>query len=175
MTWLTIQTQANYERKVAEEIQNRINKGVNHLERIHEIFCPMVNIIEHKNGKPVETAKVMLPKYIFLNVDYVDGIWHALRDIRGFQGFIGAKDRPSPVPQKEIDSIKAKLEVTPVAPKVVYSENEKVRINEGPFKDFYGVVSSVDYEKNRIKVNVTIFGRETPVELTLNQIVKEVG
>lgn len=171
--WYSIQTQANYEKKVAEEIQNRINKRIPALANIEEIFYPEETVLEHKNGKSIEKRRRLLPNYLFVKANYVDGIWHALKDIRGFQGFVGTKENPAKVPERQIEHLRKSVEVAPVKPKVVFEKGSLVRVTNGAFNDYVGTVNSVDYERNRIKVSISVFGRETPVELSMLDVIHE--
>lgn len=172
MPWYSLQTKPNYEAKVIEHIMNR--KSERNLAEIREIFAPEDILIEYKDGVKKERKRKLYPNYIFIEMDYSDKIWHALKDLgakNGIVGFLGSSNggKPKEVPQKDIDIMKAQVS-TVDAPKhkVSFEVNAKVRITTGSFADFYGVVQSVDYEKSKAKVAINVFQRDTIVDMDLN-------
>jgi transcriptional antiterminator NusG len=170
MAWYTLQTNPNYEAKVIEGLKQRIDeKG---LTAITEIFSPEEPITEIKDGKKKERMRRMFTNYIFIDMEYSDEIWHHLKGIRGVVGFVGATNRshPSRVPDAQIAEMKAKISGAAPKPKVIFSQDDNVRIKDGAFIDFNAVVKSVDYDKNRASVEVAVFGRATPMEIALDSI-----
>lgn len=163
MAWYTLQTTPNYEAKVTLALEELTSKG----HPIREIFAPIETVFELKNGVKKEKKKRVYTNYIFVEMDYSDIIWHALKGIRGVVGFIGNKGKPTIVSDKEIDSMKASVSNEAPKPKIIFDIDTKVRIKEGSFADFFGTVKSVDYTKNKAKVSINIFNRETEVDLDL--------
>lgn len=166
MSWYTLQTSPNYEKKVTSEIEKKIANGL----PITEIFAPIETIFEIVNGVKKERQKRLYTNYIFLDMEYSDQIWHALKGIRGVVGFIGQKGRPAVVPQKEIDAMKAQISGEAPKPKIVFDVESRVRITSGSFADFYGIIRNVDYSKNKAKVAINIFNRETEVDIDLSTL-----
>lgn len=166
MSWYTLQTRPNYEKKVTSEMERKIASGL----AIEEIFAPIETVFELVNGVKKERQKRLYTNYIFLNMEYSDQIWHELKSIRGVVGFIGQKGRPAIVPEKEIEAMKIQVSGEAPKPKVMFEVGSRVRITSGSFVDFYGVVRSVDYAKSKAKVVITIFNRDTEVEIELSAI-----
>lgn len=164
MSWYTLQTTPNYEAKVTTALEDLISKG----HPIREIFAPIETIFELKNGVKKEKKKRVYTNYIFVDLDYSDNIWHALKGIRGVVGFIGNKGKPTVVSEKEIVQMKSSISDEAPKPKIIFDVDTKVRIKEGSFADFFGTVKNVDYSKNKAKVSINIFNRETEVDLELN-------
>jgi transcription termination/antitermination protein NusG len=170
MAWYTLQTNPNYEAKVIEGLNQRIEeKG---LTAITEIFSPEESITEIKDGKKKERMRRLYTNYIFINMEYSDEIWHHLKGIRGVVGFVGATNRshPSRVPDSQIAEMKARVSGSAPKPKVIFAQNDNVRIKTGAFADFNAIVKTVDYDKNKASLEVTVFGRPTPVEIALDSI-----
>lgn len=168
MPWYTLQTNPNYEAKVIEKIG--LVKSEMNLEQIREIFSPEDLIVEYKDGKKKERKKRRYSNYLFIEMDYSDKVWHYLKKIKGVVGFVGNRTNPVEVPLKEIEAMKDSVSTDAPKPKIVYALECKVRIKDGSFADFEGVIKFVDYEKNKAKVAVNIFNRETIVDLDLNTI-----
>lgn len=168
MPWYTLQTNPNYESKVIEKIG--IVKNEMNLDQIREIFSPEETIVEYKDGKKKERKKKLYSNYLFIEMDYSDKVWHSLKKIKGVVGFVGNRTNPVEVPLREIKTMKDRISVDSPKPKIIYEVESKVRIKDGSFADFQGIVRSVDYEKNKAKVAVNIFNRETIVDLDLNMI-----
>lgn len=167
MSWYTLQTSPNYENKVIQEIEKRMKEK--NLP-IHEIFSPEKTIIDYKNGKKIEKKKKLYSNYIFLNLDYSEAIWHAFKGIKGFTGFVGNKSQPMVVPDKDIEIMKNQISDETPKHKVEFPADCKVRITKGSFAEFYGTVKSVDYEKNKAKVLLVVFNRETEVDLEIDSL-----
>lgn len=168
MSWYTLQTNPNYENKVIEQIWQKIKE--NDISQIVEVFSPEESIVEFKNGQKKEKKKKLYSNYIFINMEYSPEVWHKIRGIKGLVGFVGNKDNPHKVPESQIEAMKAKINGTAPKPKIMFDIDSKVKIKEGSFADFYGVVKSTDYEKNKVKIMVNIFNRETVVDLDLTAI-----
>lgn len=169
MTWYTIQTRTQYENKVMEEIPKRL-EAAGLTGSITEIFCPEELVETYKDGVRKESKKKKMPNYIFVDATYSTELWHTLKQIKGFSGFLGNKDRPTPVPDSQVLHLKEEVATSAPRPKVEYSVGATVLIKEGSFKDFNAQVVSADYEKSRLKVNITIFGRETQVDMDLADV-----
>lgn len=168
MAWYTIQTKPNYEAKVIEGIQAKIaEKGI---EEVREIFAPEETVMEYKNGQKKERKRRLYTNYVFIEMDYSDEIWHKLKGINGIVGFIGNKSKPTVLPDREMAAMKARIGGEAPKHKVTFALESKVRISSGSFEDFFGIVKSVDYEKNKAKVAINVFNRETLVDLDLGSI-----
>jgi transcription termination/antitermination protein NusG len=177
MKWYIIQTNPQYENKVLEEIAKKkadlTGQGLG--DKIGEFFSPEESIVTYKDGKKKEAKKKLYSNYIFIEMDFDEKVWHSLNSIKGVANFVGANvgksfSRPTPISSREIEEIKKRISADAPKPKVMFSENEKVFIKEGPFKEFYAMVREVNYEKNKVRVVVTIFGRETETEMDLSNI-----
>lgn len=169
MKWYTIQVRSSFENKVMNEIPLKL-KAAGLTEDLEEIFAPEETVIVYKNGVNKEMKKKKYPNYVFVKINYSENFWYALKTINGFNGFLGNKNKPESISEAEIVKMKDEVEKSLPKPKVEFPVDSKVIIKNGPFKDFNANVLSVDYENNKIKVNVTIFGRETSVEMEINDI-----
>lgn len=168
MSWYVLQVQSLYENKVIEAIAKRQSEG--RLETITRVFSPEIITTEYKDGKKIERKKRLLSNYIYLQMDYTDEAWHILKAIRGVQKFLGNGSKPTILADSEIERLEKEINSDTPKPKVIYDINTDVRIINGPFSDFVGVIKSVDYEKNKAEVEVQVFGRETKVEMELNSL-----
>ncbi|MEE9345278.1 MAG: transcription termination/antitermination protein NusG, partial [Methylococcales bacterium] len=140
-----------------------------------EILVPTEEVVEMRVGEKRKSQRKFFPGYILVQMELNDDTWHLVKSAPRVLGFIGGTaDRPAPISEKEAQIILDRMEegVTKPKPKVIYEPGEVVRVIEGPFADFNGVVEEIDYEKNKIKVSVLIFGRSTPVELNFDQVQK---
>lgn len=172
MAWYTLQTNPNYEAKVIAKIEEkRVSEGL----AVREIFCPEETIIEYKDGKTKERKRRLYTNYIFLELDYDDSIWHSLRGIRGVVGFLGNRNIPLVLKEAEIEIMKKKVSGNEPKYKIEFELESNVRITKGSFTSFIGILKSVEYEKNRAKVLLNIFNRETEVEIDLMDIEKIEG
>jgi transcriptional antiterminator NusG len=170
--WFVLHTLSGQELKVKESIEKRI-KTEEMGEYIQEVLVPMERVAEVRNGKKTVTSRKLYPGYVFIDMVLLDDQdkvierpWYFIRDTQGIIGFVGG-DRPTPTPAEEIDSIKAQIAASEDTerPKVSFEVGETVKINDGPFLNFSGIIEEVDPEKGRLKVTVNVFGRNTPVEL----------
>ena len=171
--WYIIHTYSGYERKVAESLMNRI-QAYDLGECIGQILIPTEDVVEMKGGKKVVTTKLTFPGYILVEMDMTDDAWHVVKNTPKVTGFVGAGAKPTPLTKEEVDQIlqQVKTAAEKPKPKYMFEKGEQVRINEGPFTSFNGVVDEVNLDKNTLKVMVTIFGRSTPVELDFLQVEK---
>ena len=161
MTWYIIQTKPNYEAKVIEGMERkRIDKN---LKDIYEIFAPEETIIDFKDGKRRERKKRLYTNYVFVHMEYSDQLFHELKDVRGMIGLIGK------IPDAEVEKMKQTISEAP-RNKISIEAGTTVKINQGSFEDFSGIVQSVDYEKNKVTLMLQIFGRETNVTLDIEYI-----
>ena len=172
--WYIVQAYSNFEHRVKESLEREAaEKGLDHL--FEEILVPTEDVVEIRKGRKVESKRKFFPGYVLVEMEMNEDSWHLVKSIPRVLGFIGGtSDRPMPITQKEADAILNRLEegVDKPKPKTLFEPGEVVRVTDGPFADFNGVVEEVDYEKSRLKVSVLIFGRSTPVELEFGQVEK---
>jgi transcriptional antiterminator NusG len=171
--WYIVHTYSGFENKVSESLQQRVNAYGLEAE-IGEVLIPTEDVVEMRGGKRVVTSKRFFPGYILVEMQMSDHAWHVVRNTPKVTGFVGAGSKPTPLTPEEVDQILN--QVTEAAekpkPKYTFDKGDQVRINEGPFTSFNGVVDDVNLDKNTVKVMVTIFGRATPVELDFLQVEK---
>lgn len=179
--WFSVHTLSGQENKVRDSIARRI-KTEEMGEYIKQVLVPTERVSEVKRGKKTEVTRKLFPGYIFVHMHLYDEgnqiigkSWYFIRETSGIIGFVGG-DRPAPLKESEVQSLLAQIEEREekVKPKVDYSSGDKVKINDGPFLNFSAVVEEVDQEKGKLKVSVSIFGRNTPVELEYWQVEREV-
>lgn len=172
--WFVIRTSPDREKVVMEALKNIID--ARHLEdKFAEIIVPTEMVVEMRAGQKRKSERKFFPGYVLVHMLMDDETWHLVKSIPKVLGFIGGtSDRPAPITDHEADSILRRVEagVDKPKPKVLYEAGEVVRVTDGPFADFNGVVEDVNYEKNRLRVSVLIFGRATPVELEFGQVEK---
>ena len=169
--WYVVHTYSGHENKVAATLKQRIESE--HLEKkILEILVPTQDKIEIRSGKKTEVKEKIFPGYILVQMILDDISWLAVRTTQGVTGFVGIGNKPTPISDEEVSTIVRFTEIQQPTFKQVFSLNDTVKIVDGPFAEFIGKVDSVDEEKGRVKVLVSIFGRETPVELDFLQIQK---
>jgi transcriptional antiterminator NusG len=163
--WYIVHTYSGYENKVASNLAKTVeNRGLKNL--IQEIFVPTENVTEIKDNKKREVERKIFPSYVIIKMILNDESWYVVRSIRGCTGFVGPSSKPIPLTNEEV----ARLGIEKKRIEVEYAINDTVRIVEGPLEDFVGTVSKLDKEKNYVCVKISMFGRETPVELELDQI-----
>jgi len=174
MRWYVVQVFSQFENTVKRALEERIEReGLQ--GSFGEILVPSEEVVEVKDGVRRRSERKFFPGYVLMQIDMSDEAWHLVRSIPRVLGFIGGKaDRPAPISEREAAVILDRMRegVEKPRPKFLFEVGETVRINEGPFNDFNGVVESVDYEKSRLHVAVSIFGRSTPVELEFGQVEK---
>jgi transcription termination/antitermination protein NusG len=175
--WFVIHSYAGYENKVKQNIESRI-ASMNMEERIFEVIIPMEDVIEFKNGKKQVVSKKVFPGYLLTRIELDDDSWYVVRNTPGVTGFVGSASKPTPLTRREVEKI---LQVTEEGteaatkkskPKLEYEVGESVRVKEGPFADFTGMIDEINETSLKLKVLVNIFGRETPVELDFVQVAK---
>ena len=171
--WFIVHTYSGFEKKVAESLQQRV-QAYGLQDEIGEVLIPTEDVVEMRGGRKVVTAKRFFPGYILVEMQMSDHAWHVVKNTPKVTGFVGAGAKPTPLSQEEVDQILAQVKdaAEKPKPKYMFEKGEQVRINEGPFTSFNGVVDEVNLDKNTLKVMVTIFGRATPVELDFLQVEK---
>jgi transcriptional antiterminator NusG len=174
--WYVVHTQSGYENKVRNNLMAR-TQSMNMEERIFEVVIPMEDVVEFKNGKKVIVQKKVFPGYLLTRMHLDDDSWFVVRNTPGVTGFIGAGNKPSPLPRKDVESFLAVKDEGDEPsrkgrPRLEYSMGETVRVKEGPFADFQGEIVEINEDQLKLKVLVNIFGRETPVELQFAEVGK---
>jgi transcriptional antiterminator NusG len=165
--WYIVHTYSGFENKVRESLEQRV-QAYGLKDEIGEILIPTEEVQEKRGGKTVVTTKRFFPGYILVEMAMSDNAWHVVKNTPKVTGFVGAGSRPTPLSREEVDQILHRVkEAAEAGPGPVYTfeKGDQVRINDGPFTSFNGVVEDVNHEKKTLKVMVTIFGRATPVEL----------
>lgn len=173
--WYIIQTFSGFEQKVAETLKDIIKKKEKLLEdKIEDVLVPTHEVTEVKRGKRVQRKKKYFPSYVLVKMEMNKDLYHMIRNINKVTGFLGTRGNPVIVPEKEINKIMGRIKEGTLAPKtqITFDIGEQVKVCEGPFASFSGLVEEVDEEKSRLKVSVSIFGRPTPIDLEYNQVEK---
>lgn len=172
--WYVVHAYSNFEYQVKKSLEERIQRlGLE--EYFGDILVPTEEVVEMRVGEKRKSQRKFFPGYVLVQMELNDETWHLVKSTPRVLGFIGGTaDRPAPISDKEAKTILDRMEegVSKPKPKVLYEPGEVVRVIEGPFADFNGVVEEVDYEKSKIKVSVLIFGRSTPVDLNFDQVTK---
>ena len=172
--WYVVQAFSGYEKSVKRSLEERIERaGLG--DRFGDILVPTEEVVEIRGGKKQRSERKFFPGYVLVRMDLDDETWHLVKEVPRVLGFIGGTaDRPAPISDKEADAILQRVQegVEKPRPKVLFEVGEVVRVTDGPFNDFNGVVEEVNFEKNRLLVAVQIFGRSTPVELEFGQVEK---
>jgi len=170
--WYVIHTYSSFEKVVKDNLLQRL-RSVGLAARVSEILIPTEDVMEVKGGKKQVFTKRSFPGYVFVKMEVDDEVWYAIRNTPKVSGFVGGA-KPSPLLDSEVDAILKQMKETSERPqpKVLYDQGESVRIIDGPFSNFTGVVESIYPEQGKLKVMVTIFGRSTPVELEFGQVEK---
>ncbi|WP_287832350.1 transcription termination/antitermination protein NusG [Idiomarina sp.] len=172
--WYVVQAFSGFEARVAESLKEHVK--MNGMEdKFGEILVPKEEVVEMRGGKRRKSERKFFPGYVLVEMIMDDETWHLIKSVPRVLGFIGgSSDRPTPISKKEADAILDRLQDSQdkPKPKTLFEPGEVVRVNDGPFADFNGTVEEVDYEKSRLTVSVSIFGRATPVELEFSQIEK---
>lgn len=169
--WYAIHTYSGYEEKVAESIQQRV-ESVDMADKIFGVMVPKEKMIEIKNGKRKVVEKKIFQGYVLVDMKMTEDAWYIVRNTPGVTGFVGTGTDPTPVSDAEIGKIKKRMGVEDPKHHIDFSMGEVVNITDGPFKGFDGAVSEIDTQKGKLKVMVSMFGRETPVELDALQVKK---
>ncbi len=172
--WYVVHAYSGYEKQVKRSLEDRIERAAME-EMFGDVLVPTEEIVEMKGGQKRRSDRKFFPGYVLVEMEMTDDTWHMVKDVPKVMGFIGGTaERPAPISQKEADAILQRLQegADKPRPKVLFEPGEMVRVVDGPFNDFNGVVEDVDYDKSRLKVAVLIFGRSTPVELQFHQVEK---
>ena len=173
--WYVIHAYSGFESQVMRTLQERIKlHGME--DKFGEILVPTEEVVEMRDGKKRKSERKFFPGYVLVQMEMNDETWHLVKEAPKVLGFIGGTtDRPASISDAEANTILQRVEegVDKPRPKIVFEPGEVVRVNDGPFTDFNGVVEEVNYEKSRLRVSVLIFGRSTPVELEFGQVEKE--
>ena len=166
--WYVIHTYSGYENKVASTLQTTVeNRGLE--DMIPDVKVPTEIVTEiREDGSSKEVERKLFPGYVFVKMVYTDETWYVVRNIRGCTGFVGPSSKPVPLTESEVYKMGVESRVVEVS----YDVGDQVRIIDGPLEDFVGIVNELDTDKNYVKVTISMFGRETPVELELNQAEK---
>jgi transcriptional antiterminator NusG len=169
--WYVIHTYSGYENKVKANLEHRIESmGVE--DQIFQVLVPMEEEIEIKNGQRQTVNKKVFPGYVLVEMAMTDESWYVVRNTPGVTSFVGSGNRPTPLMESEVKKILKQMGVEAPKFKVQFAKGQSVRVKDGPFAEFIGTVDEVNPERNKVKVLVSIFGRETPVELDFLQIEK---
>ncbi len=172
--WYVVHAYSGFENQVKRSLAERIARyGME--DKFGEILVPTEELVEMREGQKRKSERKFFPGYVLVQMELDDDTWHLVKDVPKVMGFIGGtSDRPAPISDKEAEAILNRIQegVEKPRPKVLFEPGEVVRICDGPFNDFNGVVEEVDYEKSRMRVSVLIFGRSTPVDLEFSQVEK---
>jgi len=172
--WYVVHAYSGMEKSVMRALTERVIRA-DMQDKFGRILVPTEEVVEIKNGHKAITERRFFPGYVLVEMEMTDETWHLVKNTNKVTGFVGGKaNKPTPISQREVEKILAQMQegVEKPRPKVLFEVGEMVRVKEGPFTDFNGNVEEVNYEKSRIRVAVTIFGRSTPVELEFGQIEK---
>ena len=172
--WYVVHAYSGYEKQVMRALLERIELS-SFAEKFGEVIVPAEEVVEMRAGKKRRSERKFFPGYVLVQMELDDETWHLVKETPKVLGFIGGKaDTPAPISDAEANAILQRIQVGSehVTPKTVFEPGELVRVIDGPFNDFSGVVEEVNYEKSRLHVAVTIFGRSTPVELAFDQVEK---
>lgn len=174
LRWYVVHAYSGFEQQVIRSLEERIK--LHEMEdKFGEILVPTEEVVEMRDGQKRKSSRKFFPGYVLIQMEMDDDSWHLVKDAPKVMGFIGGtSDKPAAITEKEADAILNRVleGVEKPRPKVLFEPGEVVRINDGPFNDFNGVVEEVDYDKSRLRVEVSIFGRSTPVDLEFSQVEK---
>ncbi|MCO1334306.1 transcription termination/antitermination protein NusG [Microbulbifer sp. OS29] len=172
--WYVVQAYSGYEKRVASSLRERIE--LNEMDHLFgEVLVPTEEVVEMRAGQKRKSERKFFPGYVLVEMELNDDTWHLVKETPRVLGFIGGKaDRPAPITDREAQAILNRIDdsADKPKPKTLFEPGEMVRVIDGPFNDFNGVVEEVNYEKSRLRVAVLIFGRSTPVELEFSQVEK---
>jgi transcription termination/antitermination protein NusG len=169
--WFVVHTYAGYENKVKGSILTRIH-SMNMEDKIFEVVIPMEDVMEFKGGKKQVVQKKVFPGYLLVRMYLEDDSWYVVRNTPGVTGFVGSGAKPIPLAPKEVEKILRVKPVEKLKPRLEFEEGESVRVVTEPFSNFTGTISEINVDQSKLKVLVNVFGRETPVELSFEQVAK---
>ena len=174
LQWYVVHAYSNFEHKVKESLVERVRRaGLQ--EKFGEILVPTEEVVEMREGQRRKSERKFFPGYVLVQMEMDDETWHLVKEVPKVLGFIGgSSDKPAPITDKEAQAILNRVQegVDKPRPKILFEPGEVVRVTDGPFNDFSGVVEQVNYEKSKVRVAVQILGRSTPVELDFSQVEK---
>ena len=174
MNWYIVQAYSGFEKKVVEAIKEELKKS-NLQDKLDQILVPTHQVTEVKKGKRTKKEKKYFPGYVLIKVELTKQIYHLIKNLQKVSGFLGSADKPTPISDEEIKRILGQVSESADNQKVSgisFEIGEKVKVCDGPFASFNGLIEEIDEEKSRLKVSVSIFGRATPVDLEFNQVEK---
>jgi transcription termination/antitermination protein NusG len=172
--WYVVHAYSGFEKSVLRALKDRINRA-GMQDKFGEILVPVEEVVEMKGGQKNISERKFFPGYVLVEMEMSDETWHLVKNTDKVTGFVGGTVmKPTPISQKEVDAILHQIQegIEKPKPKILFEIGEAIRVKDGPFTDFHGSVEDVNYEKNKIRVSVSIFGRPTPVELDFNQVEK---
>ena len=172
--WYSVSVLSNFEKKIAEQIRTSVAE-VGLQDQIEEVLVPTEEVLEVRRGKKVTAERRFMPGYVLVRMEMSDQGYHLINSINRVTGFLGPQGRPMPMRDAEVNAILNRVQEGEEAPRTLISfeVGERVKVNDGPFEGFDALVEGVDEENQRLKVTVSIFGRETPVELEYTQVTKQ--
>jgi len=173
MNWYIVQAYSGFEQKVVQSIKDELKKH-DLSEKLEEILVPTHQVTEVKKGKRTKKEKKFFPGYVLIKVELSNQIYHMIKNLQKVSGFLGSADKPTPISDNEIKRILGQVSESAISQKTgsSFEIGEKVKVCDGPFASFNGLIEEIDEEKSRLKVSVSIFGRPTPVDLEFNQVEK---
>ena len=172
--WYVVHAYSGFEKTVQRTLLERIARA-SMQDKFGQILVPVEEVVEMKGGQKSISERKFFPGYVLVEMEMNDDTWHLVKNTNKVTGFVGGTaTKPAPIPEKEVEAIMQQMRegVEKPKPKVLFEVGEAVRVKEGPFTDFHGSVEEVNYDKNKIRVSVSIFGRATPVELDFSQVEK---
>jgi transcriptional antiterminator NusG len=172
--WYVVHAYSGFEGQVKRSLEERVRRSGME-ENFGDILVPTEEVVEMRGGQQRKSERKFFPGYVLVNMELTDETWHLVKSVPKVMGFIGGTgDHPAPISEREANAILQRVQegVEKPRPKILFEPGEVVRVVEGPFNDFNGVVEEVDYDKSRLKVSVLIFGRATPVDLEFGQVEK---
>ena len=174
MRWYVVHAYSGQEKSIQAALIDRIKRS-GMADKFGKVLVPVEEVVEMKGGQKALSERRFFPGYILVQMEMTDDTWHLVKSTNKVTGFVGGQgNRPAPISEKEVEKIMAQMQegVEKPKPKVLFEVGEMVRVKDGPFTDFNGNVEEVNYDKSRVRVSVTIFGRATPVELEFAQVEK---
>jgi len=173
MNWYIVQAYSGFEKKVVEAIKEELKKS-NLQDKLDQILVPTHQVTEVKKGKRTKKEKKYFPGYVLIKVELTKQIYHLIKNLQKVSGFLGSANNPTPITDAEIKRILGQVSESAINQKsgISFEIGEKVKVCDGPFASFSGMIEEIDEEKSRLKVSVSIFGRPTPVDLEFNQVEK---